>query len=38
MKIGLYLRVSTKNQKENSSLQTQQILVEEFSKRFGYEY
>ena len=38
MKIGLYLRVSTKNQKENSSLQTQQILGEEFSKRFGYEY
>ena len=38
MKIGLYLRISTKNQKENSSLQTQQILGEEFSKRFGYEY
>jgi len=38
MKIGLYLRVSTKNQKENSSLQTQQILGEEFSKKLGYEY
>jgi len=38
MKIGLYLRVSTKNQKENSSFQTQQILGKEFSKRFGYEY
>tara|TARA_R110002073_G_C9484041_1_gene580242 strand:+ start:1189 stop:2817 length:1629 start_codon:yes stop_codon:yes gene_type:complete len=38
MKIGLYLRVSTKNQKENTSLQTQQIIGEEFSKISGYEY
>lgn len=38
MKIGLYIRVSTKNQKENTSLQTQQILGKEFSDRNGYEY
>ena len=38
MKIGLYLRVSTKNQKENTSLQTQQIIGEEFSRISGYEY
>ena len=38
MKIGLYIRVSTKNQKENTSLQTQQMLGKEFSDRSGYEY
>ncbi len=38
MKIGLYIRVSTKNQKDNSSLQTQKILGIEFCKMNKYEY
>lgn len=38
MKIGLYIRVSTKNQKENTSLQTQRILGIEFCKLNSYEY
>lgn len=38
MKIGLYIRVSTKNQKDNSSLQTQRILGIEFCRINKYEY
>lgn len=38
MKVGLYCRVSSLSQKENSSLENQKILGIEFSKRFEYEY
>jgi len=38
MKIGLYLRVSTTNQKNNTSLDYQRTLGVDFCKRSNYEY
>ena len=38
MKIGLYLRVSTENQKNNTSLSYQKTLGIDFCKRSNYEY
>lgn len=38
MKIGLYLRVSTLNQKNNTSLEYQKTLGIDFCKRSDYEY
>ena len=38
MKIGLYLRVSTTNQKNNTSLDYQKTLGIDFCKRSDYEY
>ena len=38
MKIGLYLRVSTVNQKNNTSLSYQKTLGIDFCKRSNYEY
>ena len=38
MKIGLYLRVSTTNQKNNTSLEYQKQLGIDFCKRSNYEY
>ena len=38
MKIGLYLRVSTTNQKNNTSLGYQNTLGMDFCKRSDYEY
>jgi len=38
MKIGLYLRISTVNQKSNTSLEYQKTLGIDFCKRSNYEY
>jgi len=38
MRIGIYCRVSTKNQEDNSSLDSQRELGIEFCKKKGFEY
>ena len=38
MRVGIYCRVSGLSQRENSSLQNQRILGEDFCNRSGYEY